>query len=168
MKLDKFEKACVTLLGVIGILVFGYAITNDKRVELKEFELKKTFPPEYWIAEAKSSEASVKIKELDNELQLKEIEKSERLTLDKRNREDEALVKRLEFEKTAPAGYWALRAEEERSKAQLEIAKEESNAKVKAAQENRKAAETTAYEQRKLQQSIVNQQNKIIDTFNNR
>lgn len=163
MNFDKFEKACLTLLGIAGILVLGYAITNDKRIELKELEIKKTLPTEYFLAEAKESEASSKAKELDHALRMAEIDKSERLTIDKRNREDAARIQRMEFEKTAPAGYWALRAEEERSKAEIEIAKHESNAMVKTAQENRKAAETTAHEQRKIQQSIADQQNKLID-----
>lgn len=168
MKFDKLEKLCLTFLGAVGLLVFGYAVTNDKRIELKEFEIKKSLPPEYFLAEAKESEASIRIKELDNARQLEEMKKSERLTLDERDRKDAAFEKRLEFEQNAPAGYWALRAEEERSKAQLQIAKEESNARVKTAQENRKAAETTAYEQRKLQQSIINQQTKVLDTISNR
>lgn len=133
MKLNNIEKVCLTLLGLAGILVFGYAITNDKRIELKELELKKDFPSEYWIAEGKHHDASVKIKELDNIKALEISKRNKELELDRRDREAIEKDKVREFEK--------------------------NDAQIKAAEENRKTVENSMYEQRRMQENLIRKLN---------
>ena len=94
---------------VIGAMGAVASIVNTKRRAAAEIEHDKivgSYPPEYW------------------EKEKTRIESSERLTIDKRNREDQKIKDKLEFEKNAPKEYWDQKrfAEEEETRRQRYLA----------------------------------------------
>lgn len=100
----------------------------------------RELPDSYWEAKKAEAEAQAKIAQHKADIERE-------LKLDNRNREDERYRQRLEFEKTAPVGYW-----------QEKIAKEES-ARAKAANESN---ERIARERNKAMNQMVN---KTIDSW---
>jgi len=123
---------------VIGVVIIGSAVTipivisqidKDRKAKLEAeiqkdkleadiqiAEIKKNYPPEYWLAEKAKTEAKA------NETKLK-LESEERLEIDNRERKDKEAIRRRAFEQNAPDSYWAqkkVEAEERTKQAKIE------------------------------------------------
>lgn len=87
------------------------ALAAAKQKELERTQLETQYPPEYW--EAKKVEQAEKTKRHQMD-----VESAERMKLDQRARDEEQQKARMEFEKNAPAEYWAAQkaAEEEKTR----------------------------------------------------
>lgn len=119
------------LAGLVSSQIFSY---KEKCVEANRLS---SMPDSYWEAEKAKAESAVKQHELD-------IAMKERLAIDERERKAKAAAAKMEFEKTAPAEYWAAIARkaeaEERGKTERENAQIQAKAIERAAAEVRRAA----------------------------
>lgn len=117
--------------GTIGTILLG--ILSHSGTEAYKARQLKEMPDSYW--EAKKAEAQSAI-----EIRREELAQEERLTLDKRQREQEAAAAKREFEKAAPPEYWTSLAEQAKAKEQAKIERDKAAAVAKAASEFRRAA----------------------------
>ena len=103
--------ACATALGSAITAGVSYVKKNKNHdeAELEKVRLEASYPPEYW----KAKEAEVKA---DADIQKAKIASQEKLTLDKRDREDREITALRDFEKDAPSEYWAQKEIEEKEK----------------------------------------------------
>ena len=122
--------AGTTILGLFGAHIFADQMAKRREMierqaqkkleaetELKKAEIEGGYPPEYWIAKKAGAEADAAVRQA-------RIESEERLKIDQRNRDDAERQAIREFEKDAPAEYWAqkrFKEEEETKRKQLEI-----------------------------------------------
>ncbi len=117
--LDVLTFVCIGALALFG---FGYIATYDDRSKTRQMEIEKDYPPEYWLAKKAAEEASIKKHEID-------VASRERLSLDKREREDKARQERTSFELNAPPEYWESKkvAEQEKTRRELNRMQSEMN-----------------------------------------
>lgn len=147
---------CGTVLGVAGVCVIGYVATDENRKELRQAEIEKEYPSEYWLARAAEENRMSKVDRL-------KIESDERLELDRRDREAVENDKQRAYELNAPEGYWLAKMEKEKSDALVQAAKIEAETKLKIARETNDTRETVARENRWAQESSDRTQRKIAE-----
>ena len=94
--------------------------------KIRDFELEKSRPAEYWEAQKAKIEADAKA-EADVRAKKHELDKMEQQAEAERKKAADAA--RIEFEKNAPESYW--RAKEAEAHADVEKKKAELEAKVK-------------------------------------
>lgn len=147
---------CGTVLGVAGVCVIGYVATDDNRKELRQAEIEKEYPPEYWTAKAAEQNYFLEADRL-------KIESRERLEIDGRERDMVEKDKQRAYELNAPEGYWLAKMEKEKSDALVQAAKIEAETKLKIARETNDTRETVARENRWAQESSDRTQRKIAE-----
>lgn len=132
-------------LSIVSIAA-SYILTDGKRKEVKKIEQQAKLPPEYWTAKVEEAKASVKKHQMD-------VESNERMTLDRRNREDAERTAKLEYEKNAPKEYWEHKRimEEEKTKRDTEHERIRSEERLA-----RKQAETIRDSARYISSALSN------------
>ena len=110
---------------------------NDRQTKIEIAQIKKSYPPEYWTAQA--AEAAAKA-----EIEKARIESRERLELDQRRRADVEIANKREFEKSAPAEYWKQKRIEEEEKTKRDADKRRYEAELEATKLHSKALEESA------------------------
>lgn len=147
-------KEAFALIGLLGASVIGAILAsgvNSARTE----RIKASYPPEYWQARIAESEERVRKHQLD-------VASKERLALDKRARDDQARKQRLEFERSAPSGYWAYKAEQERLAATKDIARQKAQTEREIAKQK---AQTEREVAEKKARAIENSTLKLVEAF---
>ena len=116
---DILDTIAVICLGSLALFGFGYLVTYDERARTRQMEIEKEYPPEYWLAKKAAEEASIKKHEID-------VASRERLSLDKREREDKARKEKTSFELNAPPEYWESKKVAEQEKTRREINRQQA------------------------------------------
>lgn len=115
MPISADEKVVIgTLAGSLGIFM-GAIVTrrldkvSKRKQDILRAQIEATYPSEYWVSKAEAEKASVEKHRI-------EVESQERLTIDARNRQSAKETSIRDFEKNAPAEYWAHKKIEEEEK----------------------------------------------------
>lgn len=142
----------IAVIGLTGIgaicatMIFSRSMTakqeekkyeNDRQTKIEIAQIKKSYPPEYWTAQA--AEAAAKA-----EIEKARIESRERLELDQRARKDAEIIRKREFEKNAPTEYWEQKRIEEEEKTKRDADKRRYEAELEATKLHSKALEESA------------------------
>ena len=146
---NELKVSLIALTGIGAIcatMIFSRSMTAkqeekkhelDRQTELEIAQIKKSYPPEYWTAQAAEAAANAEVKKA-------RIESDERLELDRRTREDAEIIRKREFEKNAPAEYWEQKRIEEEEKTKREADKRRYEAELEATKLHSKALEESA------------------------
>ncbi len=120
-------------VGILAIPI-GLYFTEKKKAdaEIEKAKIQKEYPAEYWQAKEAKAKADAEVKKA-------KIESDERLELDRRNRQDEEMARKREFEKNAPAEYWEQQRIAEEEKTKRELNRQRYQAEMETAKQHREA-----------------------------